>query len=148
MDIAIKIFLILHFIGLAGIIGSWLAVIKEPRVGSHRLHPRDRPPRGGAHHGTRRRDAARGHPHDRRRHLRPILQVVTGLALVGLREAQDVVEVNHMKIGIKLLVALAVLVVAFIGLRKEKQNPGSTATLAHVAGGLGILNVIIAVAWT
>ncbi|MGA4689810.1 MULTISPECIES: hypothetical protein [Rhodococcus] len=117
MDIAIKIFLILHFIGLAGIIGSWLAVIKEPRVVAGMLH--------GA-----------------------ILQVVTGLALVGLREAQDVVEVNHMKIGIKLLVALAVLVVAFVGLKKEKQNPGSTATLAHVAGGLGILNVIIAVAWT
>ncbi|WZU33678.1 hypothetical protein Rruber_03177 [Rhodococcus ruber] len=32
MTLAIDIFLILHFIGLAGIIGSWLAVIKEPRV--------------------------------------------------------------------------------------------------------------------
>lgn len=116
MDIAIKIFLILHFIGLAGIIGSWLAVIKEPRVVAGMLH--------GA-----------------------ILQVVTGLALVGLREAQDVVEVNHMKIGIKLLVAVAVLVVAIVGMKKEKQNPGATATLAHVAGGLGILNVIIAVMW-
>ncbi|MFX1759166.1 Uncharacterised protein [Rhodococcus gordoniae] len=116
MDIAIKIFLILHFIGLAGIIGSWLAVIKDPRVVAGMLH--------GA-----------------------ILQVVSGLALVGLNEANDA-DLDHMKIGIKLLVALAILVVAIVGMKKEKQNPGSTATLAHVAGGLGILNVIIAVAWT
>lgn len=116
MDIAIKIFLILHFIGLAGIIGSWLAVIKDPRVVAGMLH--------GA-----------------------ILQVVTGIALVGLREAQDTVDVNHMKIGIKLVIALIILAVAIVGLRKEKQNPGSTAALAHTAGGLGILNVIIAVVW-
>ena len=115
MDVAIKIFLILHFIGLAGIIGSWLAVIKEPRVVMGMLH--------GA-----------------------ILQVVTGLALVGLNEANDA-DVNHMKIGIKLVIALIVLAVAIIGVKKEKQNPGSTAVLAHTAGGLGILNVIIAVMW-
>ncbi|MFD6858825.1 hypothetical protein ACFWCF_15970 [Rhodococcus sp. NPDC060090] len=115
MDVAIKIFLILHFIGLAGIIGSWLAVIKDPRVVMGMLH--------GA-----------------------ILQVVTGLALVGLNEADDA-DVNHMKIGIKLVIALIILAVAIVGLKKEKQNPGSTAALAHVAGGLGILNVIIAVMW-
>lgn len=115
MDIAIKIVLVLHFIGLAGIIGSWLAVIKEPHVVKGMLH--------GA-----------------------ILQVVTGLALVGLNEANDA-DLNHMKIGIKLLISLVVLVVAVIGLKKEKQHPGSTAALAHVAGGLGIVNVIIAVLW-
>lgn len=116
MDIAIKILLILHFIGLAAIIGSWLSVLKQPRVVVGMLH--------GA-----------------------ILQVVTGVALVGLREAQDVVEVNHMKIGIKLLIALVILVVAIIGLKKEKQNPGSTAVLAHTAGILGIVDVIVAVSW-
>ncbi|MEE2059529.1 hypothetical protein [Rhodococcus artemisiae] len=115
MDVAIKILLILHFIGLAGIIGSWLAVIKEPRVVAGMLH--------GA-----------------------ILQVVTGLALVGLRE-MDGADVNHMKIGIKLVIALIILAVAIFGLKKEKQTPGSTAALAHAAGGLGILNVIIAVVW-
>jgi heme A synthase len=115
MDVAIKIFLILHFIGLAGIIGSWLAVIKDPRVVMGMLH--------GA-----------------------ILQVVTGLALVGLNEANDA-DVDHMKIGIKLVIALVILAVAIVGVKKEKQNPGSTAALAHVAGGLGILNVIIAVMW-
>lgn len=57
------------------------------------------------------------------------------------------VELNHMKIGIKLLVAVVILVLAIVGLKKEKQNPGSTGALAHTIGGLGILNVIIAVLW-
>ena len=50
-----------------------------------------------------------------------------------------------MKIGIKLLVALVILVVAIIGVRKEARAEGSTATLAHTAGILGIVNVAIAV---
>ncbi|MGI1848007.1 hypothetical protein [Rhodococcus sp. SJ] len=115
MTLAIDIFLILHFIGLAGIIGSWLAVIKEPRVVVGMLH--------GA-----------------------ILQVVTGLALVGLNEA-DGADLNHMKIGVKLVVAVVILVLAIVGLKKERQNPGSTAALAHVVGILGILNVCLAVVW-
>ncbi|WP_068159396.1 hypothetical protein [Rhodococcus phenolicus] len=115
MDVAINIFLILHFIGLAGIIGSWLAVVKDPRVVTGMLH--------GA-----------------------ILQLVSGLALVGLNEA-DGADLNHMKIGIKLVVAVAILVLAIVGLKKEKQNPGSTGALAHTIGGLGILNVVIAVLW-
>lgn len=115
MTLAIDIFLILHFIGLAGIIGSWLAVIKEPRVVAGMLH--------GA-----------------------ILQVVTGLALVGFNEA-DGADLNHMKIGVKLVVAVVILVIAIVGLKKERQNPGSTAALAHAAGALGVLNVVIAVLW-
>ena len=113
MDIVFNIVLILHFIGLAGIIGGWLATIKAPHVNKAILH--------GA-----------------------ILQVVTGLLLVGLREMDDV-DVNHMKIGIKLVIAVAILVVAILGVRKEARAQGTTATLAHVAGALGIVNVAIAV---
>ncbi|WP_314033750.1 hypothetical protein [Dietzia sp. CH92] len=113
MDIVFNIVLILHFIGLAGIIGGWLATIKAPQVNKAILH--------GA-----------------------ILQVVTGLLLVGLRE-MDGADVNHMKIGIKLLIAIVILVVAVLGVRKEARAQGSTATLAHVAGALGIVNVAIAV---
>ncbi|AVM65301.1 hypothetical protein AB6N35_14250 [Dietzia cinnamea] len=113
MDIVFNIVLILHFIGLAGIIGGWLATIKAPHVNKAILH--------GA-----------------------ILQVVTGLLLVGLREMDDV-DVNHMKIGIKLVIALVILVVAILGVRKEARAQGTTATLAHVAGALGIVNVAIAV---
>ncbi|WP_010541737.1 hypothetical protein [Dietzia alimentaria] len=114
MDIVFNIVLILHFIGLAGIIGGWLATIKAPHVNKAILH--------GA-----------------------IIQVVTGLILVVMREFEDGFELNHMKIGIKLLVAIVILVVAIIGVRKEARAQGSTATLAHVAGVLGIVNVAIAV---
>lgn len=115
MEIAISLVLILHFIGLAGIIGGWLAAIKAPHVNKAILH--------GA-----------------------ILQVVTGIILVGLREMQDGGDpLNHMKIGIKLVIAIVILVVAIMGVRKEAQAQGSTATLAHVAGALGIANVAIAV---
>ena len=113
MDIVFNIVLILHFIGLAGIIGGWLATIKAPHVNKAILH--------GA-----------------------ILQVVTGLLLVGLREMDDV-DVNHMKSGIQLVIALVILVVAILGVRKEARAQGTTATLAHVAGALGIVNVAIAV---
>lgn len=114
MDIVFSIVLILHFIGLAGIIGGWLATIKAPYMAKGILH--------GA-----------------------ILQVVTGILLVGLREMQDDFDVNHMKIGIKLLVALVILVVAIIGVRMEARAQGSTRTLANVAGILGVVNVAIAV---
>ena len=57
MGIAISIVLILHFIGLAGIIGGWIATVKAPQVNKAILH------------GS-------------------ILQVVTGILLVGLREME------------------------------------------------------------
>ncbi|MBB1023231.1 MULTISPECIES: hypothetical protein [unclassified Dietzia] len=113
MDLVFDIVLILHFIGLAGIIGGWLATIKAPLVNKAILH--------GA-----------------------ILQVVTGLLLVGLREMQDV-DLNHMKIGVKLVIAIVILVVAVIGVRREARAAGSTRTLANVAGILGVVNVAIAV---
>ena len=61
-------------------------------------------------------------------------------------EADDA-DLNHMKIGVKLVVAVVILVIAIVGMKKERQNPGSTAALAHAAGALGILNVVIAVLW-
>lgn len=116
MEIAISIVLILHFIGLAGIIGGWLSTIKSPRMVKGILH--------GA-----------------------ILQVVTGIILVGLREMQDDGPMNHMRVAVKLIITIVILVVAIIGVRKEAQAQGSTATLAHVAGALGVANVAIAVLW-
>ena len=113
MEIAIKIVLILHFIGLAGIIGGWAATMKAPAMNKAILH------------GS-------------------IVQVVTGILLVGLNEANDA-DLNHMKIGIKLLVAVVILVLAIVGTRKEAKAPGTSGSLATAAGLLAILNVIIAV---
>ncbi|WP_113904902.1 MULTISPECIES: hypothetical protein [Brevibacterium] len=96
------------------------------------------------------------------------LQLVTGLLLVGIAEMGDD-EVNHMKVGIKLVVAILVTVFAFIGNRRQKAvaspdaaagaalgsagaagattavvaNP--SATMAHLTFAFAIVNVLVAV---
>lgn len=50
------------------------------------------------------------------------LQLVTGLLLMGLAEMGDG-DVNHMKLGIKLVVAILVTIFAFIGNKKQKASP-------------------------
>lgn len=95
------------------------------------------------------------------------LQLVTGLLLVGLAEMGDG-QVDHMKIGIKLVVAILVTVFAFIGNRQQKRyaaglddsgrdaagtgaggaavatkNP--SATMAHLTFAFAIINVLVAV---
>ncbi|MBB4930786.1 xanthosine utilization system XapX-like protein [Lipingzhangella halophila] len=70
-----------------------------------------------------------------------LLQLVTGLLLVGVAEMGAEAEINHFKIGVKLLVALVVAVVALLDVRKP------TTGLAATAGALAILNVGIAVFW-
>lgn len=74
------------------------------------------------------------------------LQLITGLLLMGLAEMGDG-EVNHMKIGIKLVLAVIVTVFAFIGKRKEKANPdqGASAAMSHATGWAAIAAVIVAV---
>ena len=80
MDIAHTLLVALHLLGMAAILGGWFATRTSPRV-----HP-------AMLWGAR-------------------AQIVTGLVLVGLAEAgigTDGELVNHPKIGVKLVVALAV----------------------------------------
>ncbi|WP_241387423.1 hypothetical protein [Rhodococcus sp. CH91] len=113
MNFVLDLVLIVHFLGLAAILGAWLAQRSSPGVTKGFLH--------GA-----------------------IVQVVTGLLLVGLREMQDL-DVDHAKIGIKLLLAVAILAVSVVGIRREKVTAGSTAVLANVAAALAVVNIAIAV---
>ncbi|RZQ61700.1 hypothetical protein [Amycolatopsis suaedae] len=74
-----------------------------------------------------------------------ITQVVTGVALVGIASAKLVPnEVNNVKIGVKLLIALAVLVLAVLYARKNRTP--SRHMLGNVAA-LALINVGIAVFW-
>lgn len=69
--------------------------------------------------------------------------LVTGILMVGLKEMADG-DVNHMKIGLKLLVTLVVAALVVIGERKpEKVTKGY---LGAIAGGV-VLNVALAVLW-
>jgi hypothetical protein len=72
-------------------------------------------------------------------------QLLTGLLLVGVLEAGDE-AVNNAKIGLKLLVAIAVAACAEIGNARQRRGDES-ATLVHAAGALALLNTAIAVLW-
>lgn len=69
--------------------------------------------------------------------------IITGILLVGLAEMGDG-SVNHVKIGIKLVVALAATAMVILGQREQKKV--TTGYLGGVAG-LVALNVAIAVLW-
>jgi hypothetical protein len=76
------------------------------------------------------------------------IQLVSGVALYGLQIAFD--EPNHMKLGIKTLIAVAVFVAALVGFLRQRglqsQRAGLVATadggIAQVAGGQGVVGVV------
>ena len=72
-------------------------------------------------------------------------QLITGLLLVGLKEMGDG-GLNHTKIGVKLLIAIAVAACAEIAAAKAKKGD-ARPQLVTAAGGLAILNAAIAVLW-
>jgi hypothetical protein len=74
-----------------------------------------------------------------------ITQVVTGLLLVGVREGAHL-PVDNVKIAVKLVIALVVLVAAIVARVKAKRG-GKVKPWFHTAGGLAVVNVLIAVLW-
>jgi len=76
-----------------------------------------------------------------------VAQLVTGLALLGIREAKildDEDPVNHPAIGVKLVIALIVAGLAWVARgRREAVSTG----LIHAIGGLAVINVLVAVLW-
>ena len=69
-------------------------------------------------------------------------QLVTGLALVGVLEAGDD-AVNHAKIGVKLLVALAVVGLA----HARRRRPSVPSVLIWSLLGLEVVNAAVALGW-
>jgi hypothetical protein len=74
-----------------------------------------------------------------------ITQVVTGLALVGVREATDL-GVNNVKIAVKLGLAVVVLVAAIVA-HVQRRRGGKVKPAFHAAGGTAVINVLVAVLW-
>lgn len=68
---------------------------------------------------------------------------LAGLALVGVLEAGDG-DVNHAKVGVKLLIGLVLLVLVMANLRKERIPQGLWAGLIL----LSVANVAVAVLWS
>ncbi|MCE7078714.1 hypothetical protein [Streptomyces sp. ST2-7A] len=116
MDFLRDILLALHIIGIAALLGGFLFQMKAMGAGTARMLP-------GMWHGA-------------------LTMLVTGVALVGLLEAGDG-TVNHIKIGIKLLILI--VVAALVYLRRDDE-----AVPTPVFGTVGLLtiaNIFIAVLW-
>lgn len=114
MEVVKGLLLVVHFIGLSAIIGGVLVQLRSQE---------------------RRIDAFVMHG--------AWTQLVTGVALVGIVEAMDDYDVNHVKIAVKLLVLVAILAIAFVFRRRP-----SVPTWAWTGiGALTVLNIAIAVLW-
>lgn len=116
MDIIHSILLVAHLLGMATIVGAFF--LQQRRKTDFLLAPI----LGGA-----------------------ITQVVTGLALVGFAEATDG-DLIYAKIGVKLAIAVVVLVAAIVATVVQKRG-GRVQPWFHTAGGLAVVNVLVAVFW-
>ncbi|MPY83607.1 MAG: hypothetical protein GEV00_09850 [Actinophytocola sp.] len=115
MEFLRLVLVFLHLLGMAMLIGTFMLELKAGRGAALN--------KGWLHGGG--------------------LQLITGLALMGLDPALDDVEYNPVKIGIKLLVVLVILGLAGGFVRK----PATPTWLSPALGGLVVLNVGLAVFW-
>jgi hypothetical protein len=111
------VLIVLHILGAAGLVGGFLLQLFVPAQ-------------------TVRAGKAMLHS--------GFLQLVTGLALVGLYEGPLDKTVDHAKIGTKLAVALAVVACVIVARRREGGSKG----LFRAAGVLAVVNVAVALFWT
>lgn len=79
-----------------------------------------------------------------------MLQVLTGFALFFIYMSQGM-DMNHMKMGIKIVIALIIAVAAFAGQKKYKTARATgdlslarNIPLAHTVGGLALVNIALA----
>lgn len=111
--------LVLHFVGLALILGSFLVQLKDPKKSVTRWMW----------------DGA-------------LTQVLTGVIMVGMVEGGALGEaakgyIDNGKIGTKLVIAIVIAVLAFVGRRRPAPQVG----LWLAIGLLALANVVIAVFW-
>lgn len=71
-----------------------------------------------------------------------LLQVVSGLLLVGVIEGQDE-DVDHVKVAVKFGVAVVIAVLCWVNRRKPEVPAG----LFYAIMGLTVANVAVAVFW-
>ncbi|MFJ3033337.1 hypothetical protein ACIPC2_02865 [Curtobacterium pusillum] len=124
MSALFNILLVLHFLGLAAVIGAFLVQVRR-KGGFQTFWPIT---------GL-------------------IVQLVTGLGMMGIIDATSDGGANHTKLGVKLVIAAVALVLAFVARARQKRADAGTAKAKaalpffHSAGALAIVNVLIAVLW-
>jgi len=113
MDFLYNVILILHFVGLAAILGGFIAQVKAP----------DKQVSNAMYHGI-------------------LLQLLTGVLLVLFAETGWVDEdLNQSVVGIKLLVLIAMLVIAVW----SRKKPAPQVKAWAIVGLLAFVNICIAV---
>lgn len=112
MEILRLVLFLLHLVGFAALFGGAFVQVKGPK---RIINP-------AMWHGA-------------------LTMLVSGLLLVGVLEMLDGVDVNHMKIGIKLLVMVVVFVLVLLQRKKDQVSSG----MFFAIFGLTFLNAAIAV---
>ncbi len=117
MDFLYNLLVVLHFLGLASLVGGWLVQMRA---------------RGG-----RQISAAMLHG--------ALVLLLSGILLVGLASGVETLDrdVDNARAGVKLVIALVIAVLAWINRRRQSVPDG----LYFVVGTLAIANVVIAVFW-
>lgn len=117
MNVLRTILLILHFLGLASLLGGILVQLKEIASGKGKII-------NAILHGA-------------------VTQLVTGLLLVAIIEIGDLTTLNNYKVGLKTVITVVIVVLVFVYRRRK----GVPAWILWTIGGLALANVIIAAAW-
>ncbi len=114
--------IVLHFVGLASLLGGFLVQMKALKPGTAKIIP-------AMIHGA-------------------WTMLITGLLLVGLHEWISSLdpaagEIDNIKVAVKSVVLTVVLVLV---MQNRKKDSVKSSTLGLI-GGLTLLNVILAVFW-
>lgn len=123
MEFLYHVFVALHFVGWAIVLGGYIASIKGP--GLYR----------GVFHGA-------------------LTALVAGVLMVGIAEMGDLWAdggPSMAKIGVKLVIALIIAVLAFVAKRQGSKGDNGTGAVApglkHSIGALTLVNILVAVFW-
>lgn len=118
MSILLSILVVLHFVGIASLLGSVIVEMKDLINKRARVLP-------GMFHGA-------------------LTMLVTGLLMMGIVDATTG-GANHVKLMVKLAVLIIVTVLVMIYRKRDAEHTPQWAIWA--IGGLTLANIVIAVFW-
>lgn len=117
MDIVFPIFIAVHILSMAAVVGGWLANFKNPTVTKSQWW--------GA--------------------LLVFLSGLVLFGLAEMGGIDD--PAQRIKLTIKLILGLMVFVTALLGRRKINRGEEISTGLAHATGGTGVLAALVATLW-